>query len=120
MGRVTRLTLIAAGFRRARAQVEPNTPIPVLERLMARGDMGMAMEWRRPVTEVIGDRLWLTMVVSVAAVVLTWLVALGMAGYARIQRWSFYIGLAVLAVVLILLAVSSQDAFRAAFDHQGV
>ncbi len=39
MGRVTRLTLIAAGFRRARAQVEPNTPIPVLERLMARGDL---------------------------------------------------------------------------------
>ena len=37
-------------------------------RLMARGDLGMAMEWQRPVTEVIGDRLWLTMVVSIAAV----------------------------------------------------
>ena len=33
----------------------------------------MAMEWQRPVTEVIGDRLWLTMVVSFAAVMLTWI-----------------------------------------------
>ena len=31
------------------------------------GDFGVSMEWRRPVTEVIGDRLWLTMVVSFAA-----------------------------------------------------
>jgi amino acid transporter len=49
----------------------------------------------------------------------TVLVALGMAGYARIQRWSFYIGLGVLAVVLILMAVSSQETFRAAFDREG-
>ena len=39
---------------------------------MLRGNFGMAMEWRRPVTEVIGDRLGLTMVVSIAAVLLTW------------------------------------------------
>ena len=31
------------------------------------------------------------------------LVALGMAGYARIQRWSFYIGLAALAVMFVLM-----------------
>ena len=24
------------------------------------GDFGESMEWRRPVTEVIGDRIWLT------------------------------------------------------------
>ena len=48
----------------------------------------------------------------------TVLVALGMAGYARIQRWSFYIGLGVLALVMILMLVSSQDQFRAAFDRE--
>jgi peptide/nickel transport system permease protein len=26
------------------------------------GNFGMSMEWRRPVTEVIGERLWLTVV----------------------------------------------------------
>ena len=36
-------------------------------KLIVRGNFGMSMEWRRPVTEVIGDRLWLTVVVSVAA-----------------------------------------------------
>ena len=34
---------------------------------IVRGNFGMSMEWRRPVTEVIGERLWLTVVVSVAA-----------------------------------------------------
>src|SRR5690606_22347341 len=33
-----------------------------------RGDFGMSMEWGRPVTEVIGDRLWLTIVISIAAI----------------------------------------------------
>ena len=28
------------------------------------GDFGVSMMWKRPVTEVIGDRLWLTMAVS--------------------------------------------------------
>src|SRR5260221_13745426 len=28
------------------------------------GDFGQSMMWKRPVTEVIGDRLWLTMAVS--------------------------------------------------------
>ena len=40
------------------------------------GNFGMSMEWRRPVTEVIGERLWLTIVVSVAALILTWVLAL--------------------------------------------
>src|SRR5919107_205325 len=54
-------------------------------RLMARGDMGMAMEWRRADTEVIGERLWRTMVVSVAAVILTWLVALPIGIYSAVR-----------------------------------
>src|SRR5258705_8970229 len=33
-------------------------------RLVVQGNFGMSMEWRRPVTEVIGERLWLTVVVS--------------------------------------------------------
>ncbi|MBI3750824.1 MAG: amino acid permease [Chloroflexi bacterium] len=43
-------------------------------------------------------------------------VALGMAGYARVQRWCIYIGLVVLALIFLLLLVSSQDSFHAAFD----
>jgi basic amino acid/polyamine antiporter, APA family len=60
-----------------------------------------------------------TFVVSIATIVITSaLVALGMAGYARIQRWCLYIGLVALAVMFILLAISSQEAFRAAYDRE--
>src|SRR6185312_15078441 len=30
--------------------------------LIATGNFGTSMEWKRPVTEVIGERLWLTVV----------------------------------------------------------
>ncbi len=36
---------------------------------VVQGRFGMALEWKRPVSEVIGDRLWMTMVVSVAAII---------------------------------------------------
>src|SRR5512146_278876 len=58
-----------------------------------------------------------TFAVSLFVIVLTTvLVALGMAGYARIQRWSLWIGLIGLAVVFVLLLVSSQASFQTAFD----
>lgn len=61
-----------------------------------------------------------TFVVSIATIIITsGLVALGMAGYARIQRWSLYIGLGALALMFVLMIVSSQDAFHAAYDREG-
>jgi amino acid transporter len=61
-----------------------------------------------------------TFVVSILTIVVTsGLVALGMAGYARIQRWSVWIGLAALAVMFILMLISSQDAFKSAYDREG-
>ncbi|HET7726892.1 MAG TPA: amino acid permease [Candidatus Limnocylindrales bacterium] len=48
----------------------------------------------------------------------TVLVALGMAGYARIQRLSLYIGLIALAVMFVLMLISSQETFQAAFDRE--
>jgi basic amino acid/polyamine antiporter, APA family len=58
-----------------------------------------------------------TLVVSLIVIGLTsWLVALGMAGYARIQRICLYLGLIGFAIMAILMLVSSQDQFRAAFD----
>src|SRR3954454_3902321 len=56
--------------------------------------------------------------VSIFTIVVTsGLVALGMAGYARIQRWSLYIGVAALALVLVLMAVTSVDTFKQAYDN---
>ena len=83
-------------------------------RLMLRGDLGMAMEWQRPVTEVIGDRLWLTIVVSLAAILLTWLVALPIGIYSAVRPYSFadylftffgFLGLAIPSFLLGLLVL---------------
>ena len=58
-----------------------------------------------------------TFVVSLITIVLTSaLVALGMAGYARVQRWCLWLGLIGLAVMFVLMLVSSQADFQAAFD----
>jgi amino acid transporter len=56
--------------------------------------------------------------VSIITIVLTSaLVALGMAGYARIQRWCLYLGLIGFAIMVVLMLTSSQDSFKTAFDH---
>jgi basic amino acid/polyamine antiporter, APA family len=58
-----------------------------------------------------------TLVVSIIVIALTsWLVALGMAGYARIQRICLYLGLIGFAVMVVLMLISSQDQFKTAFD----
>jgi peptide/nickel transport system permease protein len=78
---------------------------------MVRGEFGQSMEWRRPVAEVIGDRLALTMVVSVAAVVFTWLIALPIGIYSAVRQYSIgdyiatFLGFIGIATPSFLLAL---------------
>jgi peptide/nickel transport system permease protein len=80
-------------------------------KLIAQGNFGMSMEWRRPVTEVIGERLWLTVIVSVAALILTWVLALPIGIYSAVRQYSpgdyaaTFIGFIGLAVPNFLLAL---------------
>ena len=75
------------------------------------GDFGYSMEWRRPVAEVIGDRIWLTLAVSVAALVLTWGLALPIGIYSAVRQYSLgdyvftFVGFIGLAVPNFLLAL---------------
>jgi len=57
-------------------------------KLVVVGNFGMSMEWRRPVTEVIGDRLWLTVVVAVASLILTWVLALPIGIFSAVRQYS--------------------------------
>jgi len=75
-------------------------------------DFGESMEWRRPVIEVIGDRLWLTVVLSFSALVLTWAIALPIGIYSAVRQYSFldyfftaigFIGIAVPNFLLALI-----------------
>ena len=85
--------------------------------LMVRGNFGMAMEYNRPVAEVIGDRMTLTIVVSVAAVIFIWALALPIGVYSAVRQYSLldyfftfigFIGIAVpnFMLALIILYVS--------------
>lgn len=76
------------------------------------GDFGESMEWRRPVVEVIGDRIWLTLLLSVAALVLTWALALPIGIYSAVRQYSWgdyaftllgFIGIAVPNFLLALI-----------------
>ena len=53
-----------------------------------RGDFGISLEWQRPVAEVIGERLWLTIIVSLAAIMFTWMVALPIGIYSAVRQYS--------------------------------
>jgi len=79
---------------------------------VVQGDFGISMMWSRPVTEVIGDRLWLTMVVSFAALFLTWMIALPIGIYSAVRQYSIgdyvattvgFIGLAIPNFLLALI-----------------
>jgi peptide/nickel transport system permease protein len=78
---------------------------------VVRGDFGVSLEWNRPVNEVIGDRLWLTIVVSIAAIILTWGIALPIGIYSAVRQYSIadyiftFVGFVGLAVPNFLLAL---------------
>ena len=67
---------------------------------------------------ILGGQSGVFIVSLIVIALVTGLVALGMAGYARIQRLSLYAGLLVLAIAFILMLISSQADFQAAFDRE--
>jgi peptide/nickel transport system permease protein len=82
--------------------------------LIMQGNFGMAIEWGRPVLDVIGDRLSMTMVISLAAVVFTWGLALPIGVYSAVKRYSIgdyvatfigFIGLAIPGFMLALVVM---------------
>lgn len=79
---------------------------------VVQGDFGMSMEWGRPVTEVLGDRLWLTVLISLLAILVTWGLALPIGIYSAVRQYSIadylftlvgFIGIAVPSFLLALI-----------------
>jgi basic amino acid/polyamine antiporter, APA family len=48
------------------------------------------------------------------------LVSIGMAGYARVQKWCFYGGLVGFAVIVIILLITSKASFISSFNSQAL
>lgn len=81
-------------------------------KLMLQGNFGMAMEYNQPVSVVIGDRMTMTIVVSLGAVLLIWALALPIGIYSAVRQYSAgdyfftflsFIGIAVPNFMLALI-----------------
>ncbi len=81
------------------------------------GDLGWSFEYDRPVAEVIGDKILLTVIISFATVIFTWIVAFPIAIYSATHKYSWgdhgltllgFLGLAtpnfLLALVMLYFA----------------
>ena len=79
--------------------------------MMLQGNFGMALAWNKPVKEIIGDRLALTMVVSISAIMLTWMIALPIGIYSAVRQYSLgdyvftFIGFIGIAIPNFMLAL---------------
>lgn len=84
---------------------------------IARGDFGYSLEWKKPVSELIGDRVLLTVILTLATTLVTWLVAIPVGVLSATKQYSFadhlatalgFIGLGtpdfLLALVVMFLA----------------
>ena len=84
---------------------------------MLQGDFGYSFEYDLPVTEVVGDRLFLTVIISIATILFTWMIAFPIGIYSATHQYSWgdyglstlgFLGLAtpnfLLALVMLYLA----------------
>lgn len=88
-----------------------------VSKILLEGDLGYSWEWRRPVADVIADRLPLTLLIAFSTLAFMYAVALPIGIYSAVRQYSItdhvfsvigYIGLAtpnfLLALILMYLA----------------
>lgn len=56
---------------------------------MLQGDFGYSFEYELPVTEVVGDRMWLTILISVITILFTWAIAFPIGVYSATHQYSW-------------------------------
>ena len=111
MGESTDLAQIDA--LRARYGFDQPAPIRYLHWAggMLVGDFGYSFEYQLPVSEVVGERLWLTVMVSTVTIAFTWLIAFPIGIYSATHQYSWgdygltFAGLVGLAIPNFMLAL---------------
>ena len=78
---------------------------------MLHGDFGYSFEYQLPVSEVVGDRLWLTILVSFFTIIFTWIIAFPIGIYSATHQYSWgdfgltFLGLIGIAIPNFLFAL---------------
>ena len=89
---------------------------------MLEGDFGYSFEHDQPVTDVVGDRLLLTFIVSLTTIIFTWVIAFPIGVYSAVKQYSVgdysltFIGFIGLATPNFLLALILQYFAHIWFD----
>lgn len=110
------------------AQYGLNEPIYVqywiwIKNIVLHGDMGTSFQWNLPVSQVIGERLALTMLISVISLAVVWAIAIPVGIYSATHQYSVgdyvfsflgFIGMAVPGFLIALILV------YVVFDTTGV
>lgn len=88
-----------------------------ISNIVLRGDFGLSFEWQQPVSELIWERMALTLLLTMSALLVTWGIALPVGVFSAVRKYTIadyivttlsFIGLAVpsflLALVLMYVA----------------
>ncbi len=84
--------------------------------ILFEGDLGRSFQWQKPVSEVIGDRIAMSMMVSLISIAFTWIVAIPIGIYSATHQYSpfdyiftflGFIGVAVPGFLLALIIMYS-------------
>ncbi|MCC6804712.1 MAG: ABC transporter permease [Anaerolineae bacterium] len=108
-----------------------------MSNILLKGDYGQSFEWNRPVEEVVWSRMGMTLALSVATLMVTWMIALPIGIYSAVKQYSpgdylatfvGFIGVAVpdflISLVLMYIAFkyfnqSVGGLFSPAFENAG-
>ena len=82
-----------------------------MQGILTRGDFGIVFEMRQPVSSVIWERVWLTIVLSLGSVFITWAIAFPIGIYSAVKQYSIgdyvftFLGFVGIAVPSFLVAL---------------
>lgn len=89
---------------------------------LLQGNLGLSMEHEKPVSEVIGDRILLTVLVTVATVLFTWAIALPAGIFSAVRQYSIgdymltFAAFLAMSVPSFLLALVTLYVAKRGFD----
>ncbi|MFN8446784.1 MAG: ABC transporter permease [Caldilineaceae bacterium] len=88
--------------------------------ILSRGDWGQSFEWQKPVNDLLWERVWLTVAISLPALLLSWLIAIPVGVYSATHQYTWldyvltsfsFIGLGTpgfMLALIILFILQSQ------------
>jgi peptide/nickel transport system permease protein len=91
--------------------------------ILLRGDFGQSFEWNRPVSDLIWNRLGLTVLLSVATLLFIWALALPIGIYSAVRKYSLgdylatFFGFVWLAIPNFLMALVLMYVSFRVFGH---